>query len=76
MTGLPWYWLSETLPGPPRAATLKPGAAGAGGAADDDEVSRLTAMIAAANTAMLPETTLCSLACRAVQRAALDTLIA
>ena len=44
--------------------------------ADDDEVSRLTAMIAATNTAMLPETTLCSLACRAAQRAALDTLIA
>jgi hypothetical protein len=33
-------------------------------------------MIAAANTAMLPETTLCSLAFRPVQRAAPDTLIA
>ena len=33
-------------------------------------------MTAAANTAMLPETTLCSLAWRPVQRAALDTLIA
>jgi hypothetical protein len=76
MTGLPVYWLSETLPGPPRAATLKFGAAGAGGAAADDEVRRLTAMIATANTAMLPETTLCSLALRPVQRAAPDTLIA
>ena len=55
---------------------MKPGAAGAGGAADDDEVSRLTAMIAAANTAMLPETTLCCRAWRAVQPAALETLIA
>jgi hypothetical protein len=76
MTGFPVYWLSESFPGAPRAVTLKPGAAGADGAAAEDEVSTLTAMIAAANTAMLPETTLCSLACRAVQRAALATLIA
>jgi hypothetical protein len=77
MTGLPWYWLSETVPDPPRAATVKAGAGGAGGPdADDDEVSRLTAMIAATNTAMLPETTLCALACRAAQPAALETLIA
>ena len=76
MTGLPWYWLSETWPGAPRAATVKPGAAGAGGAAAEDEVRRLTAMIAAANTAMLPVTTLCCRASRAVERAALETLIA
>ena len=41
-----------------------------------DEVARLTAMIAAANTAMLPDTTLCRPASRAVRRAALGTLIA
>jgi hypothetical protein len=52
------------------------GAAGAGGAATEDEVARLTAMIAAANTAMLPDTTLCLAARRAARRAALGTLIA
>ena len=76
MTGLPRYWVSETLPGAPSAATVNPGATGAGGGAAEDEVARLTAMIAAANTATLPDTTLCRPASRAVQRAALGTLIA
>ena len=76
MTGLSRYWLSETWPDAPSAATVNPGAAGAGGAAAEDEVARLTAMIAAANTAMLPVTTLCRPASRAVRRAALGTLIA
>jgi hypothetical protein len=52
------------------------GATGADGGAAEDEVARLTAMMAAANTATLPDTTLCAVISRAVQRAALGTLIA
>jgi hypothetical protein len=75
MTGLPWYWLSETLPGAPRAATENVGAAGAGvdGAAED--VARLTATIAAANTATLPDITLCRQISRATPRTVPRTLV-